>query len=96
MQPEYIEEDYFRLMADNMIDLVALHEPDGTYLYVSPSVERILGYERDELIGKNPYQLFHPDDKEYIERESHRQAMNGKDVISVEYRIRKKWHLYLV
>lgn len=83
-------QDYFKLMADNMIDMVALHEPDGTYTYISPSVEDILGYKPEELLGKSPYPLFHEEDIERIESESHRQAIAGKKVISTEYRIRKK------
>ncbi len=52
----------FRLMAENMRDLVCLHGPDGTYRWLSPSVERLLGYAPDELVGTSPYALIHPDD----------------------------------
>lgn len=52
----------FRLMAENMSDLVCLHALDGTYLYVSPSVEWLLGYNPEDLIGLHPCSLVHPDD----------------------------------
>lgn len=52
----------FRLMAENMSDLVCLHRVDGSYLYVSPSVEWLLGYTPEDLIGLQPCNLVHPDD----------------------------------
>ncbi|PZV21787.1 MAG: PAS domain S-box protein [Leptolyngbya sp.] len=52
----------FRLMAENMSDLVCLHALDGTYLYVSPSAEWLLGYTPEALIGLHPCSLVHPDD----------------------------------
>jgi len=90
MQPKTLSKDIFKLLADNMMDMVALHEPDGTYVYISPSVEKILGYTPEELLGTNPYELFHSEDIPHIKNESHRQAVKGYEVVSVEYRIRKK------
>ena len=52
----------FQLMADNMSDLVCLHDLDGTYLYVSPSAEWLLGYAAEALVGLQPCSLVHPDD----------------------------------
>ncbi|WP_317034276.1 EAL domain-containing protein [Nodosilinea sp. E11] len=52
----------FRLMAENMSDLVCLHDLDGTYLYISPSVQWLLGYTPDQLLGLHPLSLVHPND----------------------------------
>lgn len=79
----------FRLLAENMSDLVCLHEPDGRYLYVSPSCETLLGFSSKELIGLTPYHFFHPDDLEHIQLEAHRPILRG-DPISTTYRFRKK------
>lgn len=83
-------EERYRLLANNMLDLVALHEPDGTYTYLSPSVTKILGYTPEELVGTNPYPLFHPDDIPVIQEQSHRQAKEGREIANIEYRIRRK------
>lgn len=80
----------YRLLAENMLDLVAQHNLDGTYSYLSPSVYNLLGYEPEELLGKNPYNLFHPDDLERIRKESHERALSGDVVTNIEYRIRRK------
>lgn len=82
--------DRFRLISHNTADLVCLHEPDGTYEYVSPSVKKILGYTEDELLGTTPYELFHPDDLQKIQRESHERALKGEQIHHVHYRIKRK------
>jgi diguanylate cyclase (GGDEF)-like protein/PAS domain S-box-containing protein len=79
----------FRLLAENMSDLVCLHQPDGRYLYVSPSCEMLLGFSPEELIGLSPYQFFHADDVERIRLEAHHPLLRG-DPISTTYRFRKK------
>jgi PAS domain S-box-containing protein len=80
----------YKLISNNSADLICLHRPDGTYEFVSPSVINILGYTQKELIGKNPYQLFHPEDLKRIEEESHERARSGEAIKNIQYRIRKK------
>jgi PAS domain S-box-containing protein len=80
----------FRLLAEKMSDLVCLHEPDGCYIYISPSCRRLLGYEPEELLGTDPYDLFPPDDLERIRTEAHDKALEGQGAVSIIYRIRKK------
>ncbi|HEX6711258.1 MAG TPA: PAS domain-containing protein [Rubrobacter sp.] len=79
----------FRLLAEKTSDLVCLHEPDGRYLYISPSCRRLLGYEPEELLGTDPYDLFHPEDLKRIRSEAHEKALDGQGAVSVTYRIRK-------
>lgn len=88
-------EERFRLLAENTSDLVCLHEPDGRYIYISPSCRRLLGYEPAELLGADPYGLFHPDDAPRIRSESHERVLEGTSPASVTYRIRKKSGEYL-
>ena len=42
----------FRVLIEKSWDGIALVDGDGRFLYVSPSVERILGYTPQELIGR--------------------------------------------
>lgn len=48
-------EERYRLLADNISDVVALNDEEGVCLYASPSIERVLGYSPDELIGQTPF-----------------------------------------
>lgn len=50
-----------QLITDNMTDLVALTDTDGTFRFVSSS-HNFLGYDIDELFGKSAFDLVHPDD----------------------------------
>ncbi|MTI87831.1 MAG: PAS domain S-box protein [Balneolaceae bacterium] len=83
-------EHLYKLISTNTADMVCLHEPDGTYCFVSPSAERILGYKPTELIGKDPSSLIHPTDLQRINEQSHAEALSNNTVHSIQYRIRKK------
>ncbi len=45
-------EERYRFVAENAQDIITVTDANGTFLYVSPSIERILGYSPDELVGK--------------------------------------------
>ena len=55
-------EKRFRALIENSSDAVSLISADGTILYESPAVSRVLGYSPEELIGRNVFELLHPDD----------------------------------
>ncbi len=60
-------EERYRLLADNMEDIISLHKTDGSYLYISPSISKAGGYALEEFEGKNPLDFIHPEDQgEYI------------------------------
>jgi PAS domain S-box-containing protein len=82
-------EQQYRLLAENATDMISRHTADGTYVYVSPACRYLLGYEPEELVGVNAYELFHPEDLESI-RESHRTIESGQEIAYVTYRIRRK------
>jgi len=55
-------EQQYRSLIENSLDIIMGTGPDGALRYISPSVQRTLGYEPEELVGKNPSDLVHPDD----------------------------------
>lgn len=85
----------YRYLIEMSNELICTHEPDGTYKYVSPSVERLVGFTPKELIGKNPYDFFHPDDVDRIRQDSHEPSLNGKSDGSIQYRFRRKDGTYI-
>jgi PAS domain S-box-containing protein len=60
-------EEFFRLISENMTDLIAVLNREGRRLYNSPSYSSILG-DPSKLIGSNSFAEIHPDDRETIER----------------------------
>lgn len=55
-------EKYFRALTENTLDILTILDRDGLYLYNSPSLKRVLGYEPKELAGRNAFRFIHPDD----------------------------------
>jgi PAS domain S-box-containing protein len=43
-------------------DIVERRDSHGQFLYVSRGVKRVLGYDQQELVGSNAFDLVHPDD----------------------------------
>jgi PAS domain S-box-containing protein len=59
-------ETRFRALVENSHDGIALLGSGGRLFYVTSSVNRILGYSKDELLGANPAEWAHPDDKKSL------------------------------
>ncbi|MDQ4129123.1 MAG: PAS domain S-box protein [Actinomycetota bacterium] len=55
-------EEKFRALVQNSSDLITLYDADGIIRYVSPSFERMLGYDPEERTGHASFGLIHPDD----------------------------------
>ncbi|MBA3302424.1 MAG: PAS domain S-box protein, partial [Acidimicrobiia bacterium] len=53
----------FRSLIANATEFVTILDPHGTVRYESPPIERILGYGTEELVGRNAFDLIHPDDR---------------------------------
>ncbi len=60
-------EEFFRLISDNMTDLVAVLDLNGKRLYNSPSYKNLLG-DPKQLIGTNSFEDVHPDDRPLLEK----------------------------
>lgn len=58
-------EERFRLIAENLADLVAMLDLDGRRLYSSPSYKAILG-DPQALQGTDSFEEVHPEDKERV------------------------------
>jgi PAS domain S-box-containing protein len=55
-------EERFRALIEKAADVSALLTVEGTFTYVSPSVERVMGYTPDQVIGKSIAEWIHPED----------------------------------
>lgn len=86
-------EKSFRLLAENTSDMISKHNWDGLYTYVSPACYALLGYRDDELIGKSPFLLYHPDDKQRM-LDNQRQIYDHVDENTISYRIKRKDGVY--
>ncbi|MFY0599011.1 MAG: PAS domain S-box protein [Cyclobacteriaceae bacterium] len=89
------KESLFKLVSENSSDVIALHEPNGIYKFISQSSKDLLGYDSEEMIGKNPYDFIHPDDISRLQEGAHKSTLDGESVQKVEYRLRKKDQSYI-
>jgi PAS domain S-box-containing protein len=87
-------ERQYRLLAEHIRDVVTRHDTDGIILYASPSSASVLGYRPEEMVGMNPYDLFHEDDRDHIS-ENHQALMTGQGTGPVTYRMRRKQGDYI-
>jgi diguanylate cyclase (GGDEF)-like protein/PAS domain S-box-containing protein len=54
----------YRLLAENAADIVWVAGTDRKIRWISPSVERVLGWSPSELVGSVMADLMHPDDQQ--------------------------------
>jgi PAS domain S-box-containing protein len=59
-------EGHFRSLVESAIDIVAVLDRSGRFLYVSPSIERVLGYRPSELLGRPSLELVVPADRAVV------------------------------
>ena len=56
------QQERFRSLIENTSDVISILDEDGIIRYMSPSLERVLGFVPAELIGRSGFDCFHPDD----------------------------------
>lgn len=84
----------YRLIADNMLDLVAICNGEGMFSFASPSYETALGYPPEDLLGQPVHILVHPDDHPVIATLIDEARSSLKPVTAV-YRMRHSEGHYL-
>ncbi|HEX8454955.1 MAG TPA: PAS domain S-box protein [Longimicrobium sp.] len=57
-------EQHFRSLIENSSDVASIMDARGVSLYHSPSIERVLGYRPDEILGSTAFERIHPEDHE--------------------------------
>jgi PAS domain S-box-containing protein len=78
----------FRALVQRSSDIVAIVERDGTLKYVSPAVERLLGYAPVSLTGRSGLALVHPDDRGLARSSIEDAGRGGTSTPQVEVRLR--------
>lgn len=82
-------ESQYRFLATNSLDLICRCDPDGRYLYASPSYDT-LGYSPDDLIGTDALANIHPDDAPLLRAEVAR--LGNATGVTQTIEVRKRRH----
>ncbi|MCF8035052.1 MAG: PAS domain S-box protein [Desulfarculaceae bacterium] len=72
-----LSERKYRELVENLNDAIYSVDLDGTISYVSATIEQILGYGPQELIGSKFTERIHTDDREVIEA-AFQEVVNGE------------------
>ncbi len=90
-----LREERLRLLADNTRDVIAWHDTQGQFLYVTPAVTLGFGYTPEEILGKKPSDYAHPEDVPLLRGELLPKLLRGETVDGSHYRVRHKDGHYL-
>jgi len=83
-------EENFRALLQNSSDIIQVVDSQGIIRYVSPSVQQILGYRPEELVGRPSIDVVHPDDLQEVARGFEEAFQKPNVPIIVECRCKHK------
>jgi PAS domain S-box-containing protein len=83
-------EKRFLALSENSLDVVTILNSEALFMYNSPSVTRMLGYEPDELTGKNAFAFIHEEDVPKTMEDFKRTAANPELTTISKFRVRHK------
>jgi PAS domain S-box-containing protein len=74
---------FLNSIIENIPDMIFLkHAKDLSYVRFNRAGEELLGYSRDELVGKNAYDFFPKEQADFI-IETDREVLRGKNVVDI-------------
>ena len=87
-----VSEARYRLITEQITDVVACCSPEGLVTFVSPSIEALFGYGPEELVGGDAGRFIHPDDRAGVRRAVAAYLAKGPGAPSpkIEYRAVRK------
>jgi PAS domain S-box-containing protein len=83
-------EQKFRLLAEHSEDIITVSLVDGTVQYASPSVEKVLGYSREEVEGQSVIEYVHPEDWSAFKQFKNKDFTNNFENLTLRFRIHTK------
>jgi PAS domain S-box-containing protein len=82
--------DGFRALIENSSDAIFLVNAKTEIMYASPSTAKVLGYQPEELLGRNGLDLVHPQDREDSTRTLKEVIAKPHSPLQMHARVRRK------
>jgi PAS domain S-box-containing protein len=79
---------FYRALVEGTLDIITVVDEFGTIVYQSPSIQRHLGYQPEELMGRNLFEFVHPEDMSHIRGAFDACRTDDKASTPVEHRLR--------
>ncbi len=91
-QIQEVERTRKRLYAllENASEVIFIYNKDGIITYTSPSIKHILGFEPEEMIGKNGFEIFSPEVNQKLKQAFITLLNNPEQPITLEYLFKKE------
>lgn len=90
-------EERFRRLIENASDVIAVIDGQGVIQFQSPSTQRVLGYQPEELVGRHVMDLVHPEDANAVGESIRRVLGNPAEPRPIDYRVRHRdgsWRIF--
>jgi len=78
----------FEKLVEHTVEVIPILDAEGVIQYVTPSSERVLGYEPTELVGEQAFDYVHPEDLDRTVGQFMKTVENPDSFPEVEYRFR--------
>lgn len=82
--------DLLRALLENTSDILHVVDPEGRIRYISPSVQRVLGYRPEEMIGRIASDFVHPEDQSFAEGAFAQAVEHAPSTRTLELRLRHR------
>jgi two-component system, cell cycle sensor histidine kinase and response regulator CckA len=82
-------EQHYRTVIENATDIISILDGNGNVLFTSPSITHLLGYRREELIGRSGFTLIHPEDVARVQK-NFSDEWKGVDLDAIVIRLRHR------
>lgn len=85
----------YRLLAENIEDIIMTFSMDRRITYFSPSCQKLLGYLPEEVVGRTHSEFIHPDDYPQVVDRTRDAVVAGKNAYTSSFRLRHKAGHYI-
>jgi PAS domain S-box-containing protein len=79
-----------QLLLENASEVITIYEKDGTVRYISPSVQKILGYNQNELIGIQDVVHVHAEGVEAVKNMFVQLQAKPYETVTIQYSYKRK------
>lgn len=92
---ENIPLHFYKKIVQHTSDVMTIIDIEGKVIFISPSVENVLGYIPSEFIGQNVFELMTPEDIFKIQRQLVLSANEFNKANKLEFNIKNKFDVYI-
>ncbi|MBU1356407.1 MAG: PAS domain S-box protein [Candidatus Edwardsbacteria bacterium] len=83
-------QDYFKAIIDNTSEIITILDSDGIIKFKSLSAAHELGYQPEQLIGRNVFDFIHPEDVPGLIAKFNQELLNTGKKVRLELRFKHK------